>query len=232
LPSGHAKSKSKGKRKSKPRTNKKLEQRILTLLGIQEMRNPETNARGSITPLQISKQVPDLILHSFDEIQNTMYGMKRKGLLHKIERSLLEEIHKDYNRLGTLKSEEEETQFQISVNGIIQFRKSIRPIARLAISEEEKYQTIVDKTEGDPEVKANLKKVPEEIRQSVEGYANIKTGIRKKTKRLMDKIENEAYNSFANRVVHHGWKAAVFVMKLIFFKEDAGTDLDLQDWTL
>lgn len=123
--------------------------------------------------------------------------------------------------------EEDEIPFKITTEGIIRFRKSIRPIAKLAISDEGKYQTIVDKTEGDPEVKADLKKVPEEIRQSVEGYPNIKEGIKKKTKRLMDKIENEAYNSFANRVVHHGWKAAVFVMKLILFKEDAGTDLDL-----
>jgi hypothetical protein len=226
LPSGHAKSKSKHKR----RTNKKLEQRILTILGIHEMRNPDTNSRGSITPLQISKQVPDLILHSFDDIQNTMYNMKKKGLLHKIEEPLLQRMEKDYNRVGTLEAEREETQYQISVDGIIQFRKSIRHIARLAINNEEKYQTIVDKTEGDPTVKAELKKVPEEIKESVEGYSKIKAGIKKKTKKAMEQMENTAYEVFAGKIVHLGWKAGIFITKLIFFKEDVGTDLqDLSD---
>jgi hypothetical protein len=118
------------------------------------------------------------------------------------------------------------------VDGIIQFRKSIRPIASLAVSDEEKYQTIVDKTEGDPEVRADLKKVPEEIKQRLEGYSQIKTGIKKRTKKLMDEIENAAYNSFANKVVQYGWNAAVFVSKLIFFKEDVGTDLGLQGMAL
>jgi hypothetical protein len=118
LSSGHYKSKSKGKH----RINKELEQRILTILGIQEMRNPDTNSRGSITPLQISKQAPDLILRSFDDIQNTMYDMKKRGLLHEVKESLSDIIQKDYNRVGTVESEKEETQFQISVDGIIQFR--------------------------------------------------------------------------------------------------------------
>ena len=43
---------------------------------------------------------------------------------------------------------------------LFNFVKSMRPIARLAINNEERYQTIVDKTEGDPEVKAELKKGP------------------------------------------------------------------------
>jgi seryl-tRNA synthetase len=196
------------------------------------MRNPETNARGSITPLQISKQVPDLILRSFDDIQNTMYDMKKRGLLHEVEGSLLDKIQKDYKRVGTVESEKEETQFQISVDGIIQFRKSIRPIARLAINNEEKYQTIVDKTKGDPEVKAELKKVPEELKESLKGYSKIKAGLRNIPKKLMEKVENEAYDIVANKVVRLGANAGIFVTKLIFFKEDAGTDFGLQDWTL
>jgi hypothetical protein len=162
------------------RTNKELEQRILTILGIQEMRNPDTNTRGSISPLQISKQVSDLFLHSFDDIENTMYNMVKKGLIH--------EIQNNYGQVGTVESEEEETQFQISVDGIIQFRKAIRPITKLAINNEEKYQTIVDQTEGDPEVKTELKKVPEEIKESVEGYSQ----INKISRRLMERMEDKA----------------------------------------
>jgi hypothetical protein len=240
LPSGHIKkrighlakppwvdnhNRNQRKRKYGRQTNKELEQRILTILGIQVMRNPETNSRGSISPLQISMQVPDLVLHSFDDIQNTMQNMKKKGLLHEIEK-------KDYGYVGTEESEREETQYQISVDGIIRFRKSIRPIAKLAINNEEKYQTIVDKTEGDPEAKAELKKVPEEIKESVEGYSKIKAGIRKIPKRLMKEIEDKGYEVIANKVVRLGTTATIYLTKLIFFKEDAGTDLDLQDWTL
>jgi hypothetical protein len=127
-------------------------------------------------------------------------------------------MQKDFGTSPPL-HEKEETQFQISVDRIIQFRKSIRPIASLAVSDEEKYQTIVDKTEGDPEVKADLRKVPGEIKQKLEGYSQIKTGIKKRTKKLMDEIENAAYTSFANKIVSHGWNAAVFVGRLIFYKE-------------
>jgi hypothetical protein len=54
--------------KHKRRPNRKIEQRIITILGIDAMSNIYTNSRGSITPLQVSKQVPDLILHSSDEV--------------------------------------------------------------------------------------------------------------------------------------------------------------------
>jgi hypothetical protein len=186
------------------------------------MRNPYTTSRGSITPLEISKQVPDLILHSFEDIENTIFNMKKKGLLHKIE--------KGYHVVGTAESEKEETQYQISVDGIIQFRKSIRPIVRLAINDEERYQNIVDKTEGDPGIKAELKKVPEEIKQSVEGYSKIKTGINRIPKKFMERMENKVYDIVAGKVLHLGANAAIFVTKLIFFNENAGTDLqDLSD---
>jgi hypothetical protein len=205
------------KHRRKRPTNKKLEQRILTILGIEEMRNPYTNSRGTITPLQISKQVPDLILHSFDDIQNTMYRMKEKGLLHVVEVK--------YGTGGSLVYEIEETPFQIAVDGIIQFRKSIRPIARLVINHEEQYQTIVDKTEGDPEVKAELKKVPEKIKDSVEGYSNVKVGLKKIPEKVIKKIEDKVYDTFADSLVNHGFKAAIFVTRLIFSTENAGAEL-------
>ena len=72
------------------------------------MTNPYTNTRGSITPLQVSKQAPDLMLHSSDDIQNTMYSMKKKGLLHEVEAQPLHKLQKynDYGT-GTLESEKE-----------------------------------------------------------------------------------------------------------------------------
>jgi hypothetical protein len=95
LSSGHAKrighlpnSPQADKHRRRRRTNKKLEQWIIIILGIEEMRNTYANSRGTITPLQISKQVPDSILHSFDDIQNTMHDMKKKGLLHELEELL------------------------------------------------------------------------------------------------------------------------------------------------
>lgn len=212
------------KRRHRRRTNKELEQRILTILGIQEMRNPDTNSRGSISPLQIAKQVPDLILHSFDDIQNTMYNMKEEGLLHVVEVK--------HGILSSLEAESEakseETQFQISVDGIIQFRKSIRPIARLVINHEEQYQTIIDKTDGDPEVKAELKKMPERIKDSVEGYSRSKAELRKIPKKIMDRVENKLYDVLADKIVHYGPKAAIFVTRLLFFREDAGSEM--QNW--
>jgi hypothetical protein len=177
------------------------------------MRNIYTNSRGSITPLQISKQVPDLILRSFDDIQNTMYNMKEKGLLHEIE-----ERHgttKYYIAGSSESAEKEETQFQISVDGIIQFRKSIRPIARLALNHEEQYRTIVDKTEGDPEVKAELKELPGKIKDSVEDYSNIKAGLKKIPEKIMKRIEDKTYETFADSVVRFGFRAGIFVTKLI-----------------
>jgi hypothetical protein len=60
------------KDKHRSRPIKKLEQRIIIILGVDAMRNPDTNTSGSITSLQISKQVPDLILRSFDDIKKTM----------------------------------------------------------------------------------------------------------------------------------------------------------------
>jgi hypothetical protein len=183
--------------------------------------NPDTNSRGTITPLQISKLVPDLILHSFDDIQNTMYNMKEKGLSHQLDIPL--------GLDGHLESEREETQFQISVNGIIQFRKSIRPIARLALNHEEQYQTIVDKTEGDPEVKAELKELPEKIKNSMEGDSKLKAGLKKIPKKIIERTENRAYETIADSVVRYGAKAAIFVTKLIFFRESIGTDYDYPD---
>jgi hypothetical protein len=67
--------------KYKRRTNRKLEQWIISYLGIEETRNPYTNSRGTITPLQISKLVPNSILRSFDDIQNTMYNMRERGFV-------------------------------------------------------------------------------------------------------------------------------------------------------
>jgi hypothetical protein len=205
-------------KKHKFRINKESEQRILTILGIDAMRNPETTSRGTITPLQVSKQVPDLILHSFNDIQNTMYNMKEKGLLHEVKQTV---------KVGTVESEEEETPFQITVDGNIRFRKSIRPIARLAINNEEKYQTIIDKTEGDPEVKTELKKVPEEIKESVEGYSKLKSGLGKIPKILMEKIEDKGYDIVAGKVARLGVNAGIFLTKLIFFKGNG--DLDFLD---
>jgi hypothetical protein len=203
------------KRKYKRRTNKELEQRILTILGIEEMRNPYTNSRGTITPLQISKLVPDFILQSFDDILNTMFSMREKGLLHVVD------IDMGYNGL---KYEKEEIQFQITVDGIIQFRKSIRPIARLVINHEEQYQTIVDKTEGDPKVKAELKKVPKKIKDSTEGYSKTKARAKKIPERIIKKIENKVYDTFADSIVRHGVKAGIFITRLIFSAENAGAE--------
>jgi hypothetical protein len=210
--------------KPKRRTNKELEKRILTILGIHAMSNPYTNSRGTITPLQISKQVPDLMLRSFDDIQNTMYNMVEKELLHKVE----ETFGTVKVRIGesSSKAEEEETKFQISGKGIVQFRKSIRPIARLAINNEKKYQAIIDKTEGDPEVKTELKKVPEEIKQSVEGYSMVKLGLRRIPKRLMEKIEDKGYDIVAGKVARLGVNAGIFLTKLIL---KGNGDLDFLD---
>jgi hypothetical protein len=166
-------------------TNKELEQWILSYLGIEEMTNPYTISRNTIFPLQISKLVPDSILHSFDDIQNTIYDMKKRGLLQKVEVR--------YGTGGSLEYEEEETPFQITVDGIIQFRKYIRPIARLVINHEEQYQTIVDKTEGDPKVKAELKKVPGKIK---------------------DKIEDKAIDALLDGIKICGYQAAIFLVKL------------------
>ena len=58
--------------------------------------------------------------------------------------------------------------FQIAENGIIKFRKQLRPIAELAINHEEQYQIVLDATEGNPKVKAELKKVPERIKHDIE----------------------------------------------------------------
>jgi hypothetical protein len=62
-------------------------------------------------------------------------------------------------------AEDDMTPFYITVDGIIQFRKSLRPIARLGINHEEQYQTKIDKTEGDSQLKAELKKFPEKIKE-------------------------------------------------------------------
>jgi hypothetical protein len=48
----------------------------------------------------------------------------------------------------------------------------------------------------------------------------------------LEKLENNAYDIVARKVVRLGGNAGVFVTKLIFFKEDAGIDFGLQDWTL
>ena len=43
-------------------------------------------------------------------------------------------------------------------------------------------------------------------------------------------MENKGYEVFADKVVHLGVNVAIYVTKLIFFKEDVGTDLqDLSD---
>lgn len=93
----------------KHRTNKKLEQRILTILGVEEMRNPYTSSGGQISPYQISKQVSDLILRSSDDILDTMYSMQERGLLCEAKTQF------EY--------EEDEIPFKITTEGIIQFRK-------------------------------------------------------------------------------------------------------------
>ena len=64
-------------------------------------------------------------------------------------------------------------RFQITVDGIIQFGKYIRHIVRFVINHEEQYQTVIYKTEGDPQVKAELKKVPGKIKDKAEDkYCN------------------------------------------------------------
>jgi hypothetical protein len=187
----------------KHRTNKKLEQRILTILGVQEMNNTYISSRGQISPYQISKQVSDLILRSSDNILDTMYRMQERGLLRAAKTQF------EY--------EEDEIPFKITTEGIIQFRKKyIRPIARMVINHEEQYQTIIEKTVGDPKVKGELKKVPQEIKESVDGYSKIKAGIKKGSKKLMENVENRVYNIIA---------AAIFVTKLVFFKEELATEL-------
>jgi hypothetical protein len=192
----------------KPRTNKKLEQRILTILGVEEMRNVYTNSRGSISPLQVSKQVPDLVLRSFEDIQDTMYNMKEKGLLHKIESNV---------RVGTVESEEEETQFQISGKGIVQFRKSLRPIAKLAVNHEKQYRDMVEKTKGDPEVKAELRKLPDKIKNNVDGYPKVKAEVKKVPKKILKKFEDKLYGGFVDIAWHYGGaKLGIFITRFLF----------------
>jgi hypothetical protein len=107
---------------------------------------------------------------------------------------LLHEVEVKYGAGGHLEYEKEETPFQITVDGIIQFRKYIRPIARLVINHEEQYQTVVDKTEGDSKVKAELKTIPEKMK---------------------DRAEKEAIDVFVDSIKTYGYQAAIFIMNLL-----------------
>jgi hypothetical protein len=210
--------------RERKRTNKKLEEWIIKCLGVEEMRNPYTNSRGTITPLQISKQVPDSILQSYDDILNTMYNMQEKGLLEEVV------VKVGY---GQLEYETEETPFRITPEGIIQFRlQYLRPVARLVVNHEEQYQTKVDKTIGDPEVKAEFKKVPEKLRSdpnvkaalekiSESGKSKVKAKAKAEVRRIIDNLENKAIKILIDTGLRHGSKPVSFFLRLV------GVDLDV-----
>lgn len=59
----------------------------------------------------------------------------------------------------------------------------------------------------------------------MDGSSKIKAGIKKGSKKLMENLENRVYNIIAGKVVNLGTNAAIFVTKLVFFKEDLATEL-------
>ena len=184
------------------RTNRELEKWILSYLGIEAARNPHTNSLGSISHIQISGLAPDSILRSSDDILNTMYNMQEKRLLREVKPSYWEF-----------------PQFQITADGIIKFRKQLRPIARLAINHEEQYQIVLDATEGDPKVKAELKKVPEKIKDRIEKNPKVKAELKKIPKefkdRLKDKATDKGIEVLLDTALKYGAVAALYISKLI-----------------
>jgi hypothetical protein len=113
----------------------------------------------------------------------------------------------------------EETQFQISMDGIIQYRKSIRSIAKLAVNNEERYQSIIDKTEGDLEVKEELKKIPEKIKNSEGRHSRVKAGLKK----IPGKIGDKMYDSLAAIITRYGvGKVGIYITKLIYPEGNGG----------
>jgi hypothetical protein len=160
-------------RERKP-TNKKLEKWILSYLGVERARNPYTNSLTSISTVQITSLAPDYILRSSDDTLNTLYNMQEKGLVEKVH------SHSGF------------PTFQIAEDGIIKFRKHLRPIAELAINDEDQYQIVLDVIEGDPKVKAGLKKVPEKIKHDIEKDSKLKEELKKIPKEFANRLKNRA----------------------------------------
>jgi hypothetical protein len=48
---------------------------------------------------------------------------------------------------------------------------------------------MMEQTEGDPGVNAELKDLPNRIKDSLEGYSRVKAGLKKVPKKIMQKIE-------------------------------------------
>jgi hypothetical protein len=185
------------------RTNKKLEQWILSYLGLERERNPYTNSLTSISHLQISSMAPDYILKSSDDILNTLYNMRDNGLV--------EEVESSYSEFP---------QFRIAPDGIIKFRKQLRPIAELAINHADQYQIVLDAIDGDSQVKEELKKVPEKIKDSIEKDSKIKAELKKIPKQFADRLKNrlpdKAIEVFLDSALKYGGPAvAVYIAKLV-----------------
>jgi hypothetical protein len=132
-----------------------------------------------------------------------MYNMQEKGLLKEVESRYWEF-----------------PQFQITADGIIKFRKHLRPIAELAINHEDQYQIVLDATEGDPQVKAELKKVPEKIKDSLEKDSKIKAELKKIPKEFADRLKYKATDKGIDILLDTALKSggsvvAFYIAKLI-----------------
>jgi len=143
-----------------------IEKWILGYLTIAEFEHiPEAQHSGgggviytkmSTNPFQLARIIPHSILStisSINDIRNRLDILVEKGFLENIP---------------TQGHTKEMKSVSITVDGMITYRNHIRPLAQALKTTD--YEKIIDKAEGDPELKEKLKAIKDKLKDKAEDF--------------------------------------------------------------
>ncbi len=138
------------------------------------------DSHALFTADQLAKVMPESILthiQNDQDIVRRLYQLNEKGLLRYFS------------------GFDVDAYFRITTNGIIVFRKFLKPLATAIVNDS--YDKIIDKTEGSNAVKKELK------------------ALRKK---LKDRTEDEIIDAFINVAKTYGPVAILFLVRLAYLQ--------------
>lgn len=117
-------------------------------------------SKTRITVWEIGKIVPNSVLPSVDNVADVLgnlSSLRKAGLLN-IE-------------VGSYSQDPEQFLFSLTVNGMIYFRKHVKPIVKIIEEEAERYPEIIDKTDADSAVKREFKTLESKLKGKTEDEA-------------------------------------------------------------
>jgi hypothetical protein len=150
---------------------------VLSHIAIQQLKNGPYGKTATITAAQLAHIMPDSLLQFVDseaDIVRILYELLQLGALKHFSGSA------------------ENACFTVTVNGILLFRKILKPLAS-AVSENN-YGARIENTKGNEQVKNEFKRLRGKLR---------------------DKTEDEIIDAFIDLAKKYGHYAVIFLLKLV-----------------